>query len=120
MRLRGAELIEAMNILVNVHGAGSFAESSPLQRYWRDVNTAARHAGLYEVVGYEIFGKSLLGVDELISQMYVKRAGRACSESSWQIAITETEEMTWHLYPHHALCVGLRRLWSPLSTLRFG
>lgn len=63
------QLIEAMTILVNVHGAGSFAESSPLQRYWRDVNAAARHAGLYEVVGYEIFGKSLLGVDELISQM---------------------------------------------------
>jgi 3-hydroxy-9,10-secoandrosta-1,3,5(10)-triene-9,17-dione monooxygenase len=58
------QLLEAINILVNVHGAGSFAESNPLQRYWRDANTAARHAGLYEVLG-----KSLLGIDEQISPM---------------------------------------------------
>jgi 3-hydroxy-9,10-secoandrosta-1,3,5(10)-triene-9,17-dione monooxygenase len=63
------QLLEAINILINVHGAGSFAESNPLQRYWRDANTAARHAGLYEVVGYEVFGKSLLGIDEQISPM---------------------------------------------------
>ncbi|HYP92263.1 MAG TPA: acyl-CoA dehydrogenase family protein [Mycobacterium sp.] len=63
------QMLDAINILVNVHGAGSFAESSPLQRYWRDANTAARHAGLYPVVGYEIFGKSLLGVDDQISPM---------------------------------------------------
>ena len=63
------QLIDAINILVNVHGAGSFAESSPLQRYWRDANTAARHAGLYEAVGYEVFGKSMLGIDEQISPM---------------------------------------------------
>jgi 3-hydroxy-9,10-secoandrosta-1,3,5(10)-triene-9,17-dione monooxygenase len=52
---------------VNVHGAGSFAESSRMQQYWRDANTAARHAGLNPVVGYEIFGKALLGVEERIS-----------------------------------------------------
>jgi len=63
------QMLDAINILVNVHGAGSFAESNPLQRYWRDANTAARHAGLYPVVGYEVFGKSLLGVDEHISPM---------------------------------------------------
>jgi 3-hydroxy-9,10-secoandrosta-1,3,5(10)-triene-9,17-dione monooxygenase len=63
------QMIDAINILLNVHGAGSFAESNPLQRYWRDANTAARHAGLYHVVGYEIFGKSLLGIDEQISPM---------------------------------------------------
>jgi 3-hydroxy-9,10-secoandrosta-1,3,5(10)-triene-9,17-dione monooxygenase len=63
------QLLNAINILVNVHGAGSFAEANPLQRYWRDANTAARHAGLYEVVGYEVFGKSLLGIDEQISPM---------------------------------------------------
>jgi len=63
------QMLDAINILVNVHGAGSFAESDPLQRYWRDANTAARHAGLYPVVGYEVFGKSLLGVDEHISPM---------------------------------------------------
>lgn len=40
-----------------------------MQRYWRDANTAARHAALNSAVGYEILGKSLLDVDERISAM---------------------------------------------------
>ncbi len=60
-------VIKAIETLVDVHGAGTFAESNPLQQFWRDANTAARHASFYPVVGYEIFGKSLLGVDERIS-----------------------------------------------------
>ena len=63
------QVLAALNILVNVHGAGSFAESNRMQQYWRDANTAARHAGLNATVGYEIFGKSLLGVQERISTM---------------------------------------------------
>jgi alkylation response protein AidB-like acyl-CoA dehydrogenase len=30
-------------------------------------NTAARHAGLQPIVGYEVYGKSLLGIEERIS-----------------------------------------------------
>jgi 3-hydroxy-9,10-secoandrosta-1,3,5(10)-triene-9,17-dione monooxygenase len=63
------QVLEAIHVLVNVHGAASFAERSPLQRYWRDANTAARHAGLNAAVGYEVLGKALLGVDEQIAQM---------------------------------------------------
>jgi alkylation response protein AidB-like acyl-CoA dehydrogenase len=63
------QILDAINILLNVHGAASFAETSPMQQYWRDANTAARHAGLNSMVGYEIFGKALLGVDERISPM---------------------------------------------------
>jgi 3-hydroxy-9,10-secoandrosta-1,3,5(10)-triene-9,17-dione monooxygenase len=63
------QILEAITVLVNVHGASSFAESSPMQQLWRDANTAARHAGLNSVVGYEIYGKSLLGVEERISPM---------------------------------------------------
>ena len=63
------QVLEAINALVNVHGAASFAESSRLQQYWRDANTAARHAGLNAMVGYEVFGKALLGVEERISPM---------------------------------------------------
>ncbi len=62
-------VIDCLDILVNVHGAGAFAESNPLQRYWRNANTAARHATLYPVVGYEVYGKSLLGVDERVCVM---------------------------------------------------
>jgi alkylation response protein AidB-like acyl-CoA dehydrogenase len=50
-----------------VHGAESFAQTSPIQRHWRDANIAARHAGLNTVVGLEIFGRALLGVEDEIS-----------------------------------------------------
>jgi 3-hydroxy-9,10-secoandrosta-1,3,5(10)-triene-9,17-dione monooxygenase len=63
------QVLEAIQIMLNVHGAASFAESSLMQQYWRDANTAARHAGLNEFIGYEVFGKALLGVPERISIM---------------------------------------------------
>ena len=61
--------LTAISTLINVHGAGSFAESSRMQQYWRDANTAARHAALQPVVGYEVYGKALLGVAERISPL---------------------------------------------------
>jgi hypothetical protein len=57
-------VLDAIQLLVNVHGAASFAENSLMQQYWRDANTAARHAGLNAFVGYEVFGKALLDVPE--------------------------------------------------------
>jgi 3-hydroxy-9,10-secoandrosta-1,3,5(10)-triene-9,17-dione monooxygenase len=56
-------------MLVSVHGAGSFAEANPMQRIWRDANTAARHGGLNTLVGYEVYGKALLGIAERIGRM---------------------------------------------------
>ncbi|QLL05499.1 acyl-CoA dehydrogenase family protein [Mycobacterium vicinigordonae] len=64
-----AQALQAMTILVNVHGAGSFAETSAMQRHFRDVNTAARHAGFNPMVGYEVLGKALLGQSERICPM---------------------------------------------------
>jgi 3-hydroxy-9,10-secoandrosta-1,3,5(10)-triene-9,17-dione monooxygenase len=61
------EVLHAISVLVNVHGSGSFAEASRMQQYWRDANTAARHAALQPVVGYEVYGKSLLGIEQRIS-----------------------------------------------------
>lgn len=58
------QILAAIQELLNVHGAGSFALSSRLQQLWRDANTAARHAMLNSFVGYEMFGKQLLGIDE--------------------------------------------------------
>jgi len=63
------QVLTAINGLLNVHGSAAFAESSLLQRYWRDANTGARHAGLNAMVGYEVLGKELLGVPERISPM---------------------------------------------------
>ncbi|CQD07219.1 acyl-CoA dehydrogenase type 2 [Mycobacterium lentiflavum] len=60
-------VISAINILVNVHGSASFAKQNPLQRIWRDANTAARHAGLNAAIGAEIYGKALLGIGESVS-----------------------------------------------------
>jgi alkylation response protein AidB-like acyl-CoA dehydrogenase len=63
------QVIKALSILLDVHGAGSFAETNPMQRYWRDANTAARHAGLNYSVAAEVYGKDLLGIEEAISPM---------------------------------------------------
>jgi alkylation response protein AidB-like acyl-CoA dehydrogenase len=60
-------VLEAMSVLLNIHGAGSFAEANRMQQYWRDANTAARHASLGAAVGYEVYGKALLSVEERIS-----------------------------------------------------
>ncbi|MEV0445933.1 acyl-CoA dehydrogenase family protein [Streptomyces spectabilis] len=60
-------VLEAINTLLNVHGGGSFADASPLQRIWRDASTAGRHAVATPAVGREIYGKLLLGVEERIT-----------------------------------------------------
>ncbi|MFE0630878.1 acyl-CoA dehydrogenase family protein [Streptomyces sp. NPDC058864] len=63
------QILEAINILLNAHGSSAFAETSPLQRIWRDANTAARHAGLVPAVGLEVYGKTLLGVQDRVSHV---------------------------------------------------
>jgi 3-hydroxy-9,10-secoandrosta-1,3,5(10)-triene-9,17-dione monooxygenase len=63
------QVLDAIQILINVHGAAGFADTSPMQQYWRDANIAARHASLNSYVGYEIYGKSLLGAPERISPL---------------------------------------------------
>lgn len=62
-------VLDGITTLLNAHGATSFADANPMQRYWRDANTAARHAHLNPAVGYEVFGKSLLGAEERISDL---------------------------------------------------
>jgi alkylation response protein AidB-like acyl-CoA dehydrogenase len=53
---------EAIDVLMSAHGASAFADVSPLQRIWRDSNTAARHAVVDPAVNAEVYGKALLGV----------------------------------------------------------
>jgi alkylation response protein AidB-like acyl-CoA dehydrogenase len=64
-----ASVLDAINTLVSAHGAGSFAEVSPLQRLWRDANTAGRHAVIAPVVAAEVYGKTLLGVTPNITPL---------------------------------------------------
>ncbi|MDX6741677.1 acyl-CoA dehydrogenase family protein [Actinocorallia sp. A-T 12471] len=60
---------EAVDLLLNVHGAGSFAEANPLQRVWRDLETGGRHAVVNPSIGFELYGRAVLGVPEQITAL---------------------------------------------------
>lgn len=53
---------ESIDLAMSANGASSFADSSPLQRLWRDSNTAGRHAVALPAVNQELYGKALLGI----------------------------------------------------------
>jgi len=59
-RLRGA-----VDTLMNVGGAGSFASANPLQRVWRDLNVGSRHAFLATNPSLETFGRSMFGLEPI-------------------------------------------------------
>jgi len=61
--------LEAIGILLDVHGAGAFAEVNPLQRIWRDANVAGRHAVASPGIAMEVYGKALLGVEESVTPL---------------------------------------------------
>ncbi|WP_407495758.1 acyl-CoA dehydrogenase family protein [Pseudooceanicola sp. MF1-13] len=63
------KVTRAIDILLSAHGAGSFAQVSPLQRIWRDSNVAARHAVVGPQIAYESYGKALLGIEEQITPL---------------------------------------------------
>lgn len=51
----------AVDSLLTVHGSAAFALTNPIQRHWRDLEVAARHALILGDVGYEMYGRALLG-----------------------------------------------------------
>jgi hypothetical protein len=55
--------------LASIGGASGFAEANPLQRMWRDVNVASRHALLATDPAFEIYGRALLGVEGKITPL---------------------------------------------------
>jgi 3-hydroxy-9,10-secoandrosta-1,3,5(10)-triene-9,17-dione monooxygenase len=60
---------EAVELLVSAHGASSFADSSRLQRIWRDLHVSSRHAVINPTVNLELYGKALLGVEPNITDL---------------------------------------------------
>ena len=56
------KITQAIDKLLFAHGSAGFADASPLQRIWRDAAVASRHAVVLPAVGYELYGKALLGV----------------------------------------------------------
>jgi 3-hydroxy-9,10-secoandrosta-1,3,5(10)-triene-9,17-dione monooxygenase len=64
-----SDITDALNTLIFAHGAGSFAEANPMQRWWRDSNAAARHAIILPAIGAEIYGKALLNVENTVTPL---------------------------------------------------
>jgi alkylation response protein AidB-like acyl-CoA dehydrogenase len=54
---------QAVELLVSVVGAGSFATANPMQRIWRDLETASRHGSINPLLASEDFGRALVGID---------------------------------------------------------
>jgi len=60
---------EAVDILMTAHGTSGFAQISPIERIWRDMETASRHAIANDGISREAYGKALLDVDERITML---------------------------------------------------
>jgi 3-hydroxy-9,10-secoandrosta-1,3,5(10)-triene-9,17-dione monooxygenase len=60
---------EAVDQLMSIAGASAFADSNPLQRYWRDINLATRHAVVASETSFELFGRAMLGLKGNITDL---------------------------------------------------
>jgi 3-hydroxy-9,10-secoandrosta-1,3,5(10)-triene-9,17-dione monooxygenase len=58
---------EAIRILCSAHGASSFSDASPMQRWWRDSEVASRHAVVLPETSALIYGRALMGFTEGVS-----------------------------------------------------
>src|SRR5581483_7742975 len=63
------KITQAIEKLLFAHGSAGFADASPLQRIWRDAAVASRHAVVLPPIGYELYGKALLGVENNITPL---------------------------------------------------
>jgi 3-hydroxy-9,10-secoandrosta-1,3,5(10)-triene-9,17-dione monooxygenase len=57
-------LSTALDKIMFVGGSSAFAYANELQRFWRDYNTAARHAIYLPDFGYEVYGAMRLGINQ--------------------------------------------------------
>ena len=55
---------QAVDVLLHASGGSAFAESNPVQRIWRDINTAALHGILTHTTNLEMYGRILLGLPQ--------------------------------------------------------
>jgi alkylation response protein AidB-like acyl-CoA dehydrogenase len=58
-----SECRQAVEKLMDLHGASGFALDNPLQRLWRDVAVGTRHPALVEYVTAEDYGRILLDAE---------------------------------------------------------
>ncbi len=57
-------LSTALDKIMFVGGSSAFAYANEMQRFWRDYNTAARHAIYLPDFGYEVYGAMRLGINQ--------------------------------------------------------
>lgn len=66
LKAQGALVVElcsqAMDKIMSAAGSSAYSRSNDLQRFWRDFSVAAHHAINASEVGYEIYGREVLGV----------------------------------------------------------
>ena len=55
---------QALDLLLDVQGAGSFAQTNQMQRVWRDMHMASRHGMSVPGLKEELYGRALLGANE--------------------------------------------------------
>ena len=60
---------DAIDVLMTSHGASAFADFNPLQRMWRDCETASRHAVAGPDIAAEVYGRALLGINEGVTPL---------------------------------------------------
>ena len=53
-----------MDLLLDVQGTGSFAQTNQMQRVWRDMHMASRHGMSVPGLKEELYGRALLGANE--------------------------------------------------------
>jgi 3-hydroxy-9,10-secoandrosta-1,3,5(10)-triene-9,17-dione monooxygenase len=60
-------LRDAVHLLLSVGGASTFSRTNRVQRYWRDLETAARHPTISTELSREIYGRALVGSSDQVS-----------------------------------------------------
>jgi alkylation response protein AidB-like acyl-CoA dehydrogenase len=63
------ECREAMELLLDLHGASGFADDNPLQRFWRDVAVGTRHPFFTPYILAEDHGRLTFDVQPTVSLM---------------------------------------------------
>ncbi|WP_327179601.1 acyl-CoA dehydrogenase family protein [Streptomyces sp. NBC_01335] len=62
-------LLQAVQLLLTVGGAGSFSATKTVQRHWRDLETGSRHPTLNPGLAKEMYGRALVGDERPVSPM---------------------------------------------------
>ncbi|MEU4898292.1 acyl-CoA dehydrogenase family protein [Streptomyces sp. NPDC044780] len=61
---------EAMQRLLDLAGTSGFAQTHPVQRYWRDLEIGSRHTALNRPMIFEDYARSLLGTGAPVSLLF--------------------------------------------------